>query len=160
MLEAAAALLDIPFKPQEKALFGVQVEHQFVGVRTGNMDQMISVLGQKDHALLIDCRSLEATPVPIPGGVSLMALDTGKRRDLTHTEYGKRREQCEEAARLLGVKALRDVTPEQLAAAANKLPEVIERRAAHVVNEDVRTLAAAAALRITPMICAGSRRMA
>ncbi len=147
MLEAAAALLDIPFKPQEKALFGVQVEHQFVGVRTGNMDQMISVLGQKDHALLIDCRSLEATPVPIPGGVSLMALDTGKRRDLTHTEYGKRREQCEEAARLLGVKALRDVTPEQLAAAANKLPEVIERRAAHVVNEDVRTLAAAAALR-------------
>lgn len=147
MFEVASALLEIPLSPEQKALLGVQVEHEFIGVRTGVMDQMISALGQKDHALLIDCRSLQTTPVPIPKGVSLLTLDTGKRRELTNTEYGKRREQCEEAARLLGVKALRDVTPEQLAAAADKLPEVIERRAAHVVNEDVRTLAAVDALR-------------
>ncbi len=146
MFELASALFHIALLPEQKALLGVQVEHQFVGVRTGVMDQMISVMGQKDHAILIDCRSLETTPVPIPTGVSLLTLDTGKRRELTNTEYGKRREQCEEAARLLGVEALRDVTPEQLAANVDKLPEVIERRAAHVVNENVRTLAVVDAL--------------
>jgi len=66
-----------------------------------------------------------------------------------------RRAQCEEAARLLGVKALRDVTPEQLAAQANKLPEVIERRAAHVVNEDVRALAAVESLRANDLKAVG-----
>ncbi len=147
MLEVASALLKIPLTQEQKAQLGQEVEHEFVGVRTGIMDQMISACGKKDHAILIDCRSLQTTPVPIPQGVSLLTLDTGKRRELTNTEYGKRREQCEEAARLLGVKALRDVTPEQLAANADKLPEVIERRAAHVVNEDVRTLAAVQALR-------------
>ncbi len=155
MFEAAAALLNIPLTGNQKAELGQQLEHQFVGVRTGIMDQMISVFGQKDHAILIDCRSLQTTAVPIPPGVSLLTLDTGKRRDLTHTEYGKRREQCEEAARLLGVKALRDVTPQQLAAAADKLPEVIERRAAHVVNEDVRTLAAVDALRAGDLAAVG-----
>src|SRR3984893_9053117 len=76
-----------------------------------------------------------------------MTLHTGKRRQLVESEYGKRREQCEEAARILGVKALRDVTPEQLAAQVDKMPEIISRRASHVVNEDVRTLAAVEALR-------------
>ncbi len=147
MFEIASALLGIDLEQRQKALLGVQVEHKFIGIRTGVMDQMISALGREGHALLIDCRSLEATPVPIPRGVTLMALDTGKRRQLVESEYGKRREQCEEAARLLGVKALRDVMPEQLAANADKLPEVIARRASHVVNENARTLAAVDALR-------------
>ncbi len=155
MIEATTALLNITLTAKEKALFGVEIEHQFIGVRTGVMDQLISVLGQKDHALLIDCRTLEGTPIPIPTGVSLLTLDTGKRRELTNTEYGKRREECEEAARLLGVKALRDVTPEQLAANADKLPETIERRAAHVVNEDVRTLRMADSLRAGDLATAG-----
>jgi galactokinase len=85
--------------------------------------------------------------VPIPKGVTLMALDTGKRRQLVESEYGTRRAQCEEASRLLNIKALRDITPEQLAANADKLPEVISRRASHVVNENARTLAAVDALR-------------
>src|SRR5258706_12072447 len=111
------------------------------------MEQLIFELGEPGLALLIDCRSMATTAVPIPDGVTLVALDTGKRRELVNSEYGIRREQCEEAARLLGVKALRDVTPEQLAAKADSLPEIIERRAAHVVNEDVRTLAAVKALK-------------
>jgi galactokinase len=146
MFEIASALLGIKLDQRQKALLGVQVEHRFIGIRTGVMDQMISALGRAGHALLIDCRSLDATPVPIPKGVTLMALDTGKRRQLVQSEYGQRREQCEEAARLLGVKALRDVTPEQLAAEADKLPEIIARRASHVVNENARTLAAVDAL--------------
>ncbi|MEP7284920.1 MAG: galactokinase [Chloroflexota bacterium] len=141
MFEMTAALFGLQLTRKQKALLGVEVEHKYIGVPTGSMDQLISALGEEGHALLIDCRSLATTSVPIPDGVSLVALDTGKRRELVHSEYGKRRAQCEEAARLLGVAALRDVTPEQLAANADKLPEVIERRAAHVVNEDVRTLA-------------------
>lgn len=155
ILEMVSALFGLSLTQQQKALLGVQVEHRFIGVRTGNMDQMISAMGQADHALLIDCRSLEVKPVPVPKGVTLLALDTGKRRELVNSEYGKRREQCEEAARLLGVRSLRDVTPEQLAAQANKLPEVIERRAAHVVNENVRTLATVEALNKGELVTVG-----
>jgi len=155
MFEIASALLGIQLTQKQKALLGVQVEHKFIGIRTGVMDQMISALGQADHALLIDCRSLATTAVPIPSGVTLVALDTGKRRQLVESEYGKRREQCEEAASILGVKALRDVTPEQLAAQADKLPEVIAQRASHVVNENARTLAAVDALRRGDLVKVG-----
>ncbi|MCC7446210.1 MAG: galactokinase [Anaerolineae bacterium] len=155
MFEVASALLGIQLTQKQKALLGVQVEHKFIGIRTGVMDQMISALGQADHALLIDCRSLATSAVPIPSGVTLVALDTGKRRQLVESEYGKRREQCEEAARILGVKALRDVTPEQLAAQADKLPEVIAQRASHVVNENARTLAAVDALRYGDLVKVG-----
>jgi galactokinase len=147
LFELASALFDIKLSQQDKALLGVEVENRFIGVPSGAMDQLSSALGQAGHALLIDCRSFIATLIPIPTGVTLLALDTGKRRELLNSEYGKRRAQCEEAARLLGVKALRDVTPEQLVANADKLPEVIERRAAHVVNENVRTLEAADAFK-------------
>ncbi|MCC7208071.1 MAG: galactokinase [Anaerolineae bacterium] len=146
MLELASALFGIPLTQAEKALLGQQVEHRFVGIRSGVMDQMISAVGQKDHAVLIDCRSLETTPVPLPQGVTIVTIDTGVRRELVGSEYGLRREQCEEAARILGVKALRDVTPEQLAANLDKLPEVAAKRATHVVNEDRRTLDTVAAL--------------
>src|SRR5258708_23547192 len=147
MFELTNALFGLNIDQKQKALLGVEVENRYIGVRTGAMDQLISALGQAGHALLIDCRSLDATPVPIPPGVTMVTLDTGKRRELVNSEYGVRRAQCEEAARLLGVKALRDVTPEQLASQADKLPEIVERRAAHVVNENVRTLAAVEALR-------------
>jgi galactokinase len=147
MFETAAALFDIELTQTQKALLGVEVEHRFIGMPSGAMDQLASALGKADHALLIDCRTNEATPIPVPSGVTLLALDTGKRRELLNSEYAVRRQQCEEAAKLLGVKALRDVTPEQLAANVDKLPEIIERRAAHVVNEDVRTLAAVEAFK-------------
>src|SRR5579859_3115553 len=147
MFELICGLLGIEMTQTQKALLGVEVENRFIGVPSGAMDQLISALGQADHAILIDCRSLATTPIRLPHGVTLLALDTGKRRALLNSEYGVRRKQCEEAARLLGVKALRDVTPEQLAARAHKLPELIERRAAHVVNENARTLAAVDALK-------------
>lgn len=155
MLEMACALLSIPLTQAQKALLGVQVEHRFVGIRCGVMDQMIAAVGEADHAILIDCRSLETTPVPIPTGVTIVTLDTGTRRELVSSEYGKRREQCEEAARLLGVPALRDVTPAQLAARIADLPEVIGRRATHVVNENARTLDTVAALSQGDMAAVG-----
>ena len=141
MLTLMCALFHITtYTPTQIAMLSVQIEHNFVGVRTGNMDQLISALGLPDHALLIDCRSLHTTPVPLSPQVSWLILDTTKRRELTHTEYGMRRQQCEEAAKLLGVPALRDVTPAMLENKRSVLSDVLYKRAKHVVEEDKRTL--------------------
>ncbi len=147
MFETLSALLGIPLTQTQKALLGQQVEHHFIGIRSGIMDQLIAAVGRAAHALLIDCRSLETTPVPLPRGVTLVTLDTGVRRELVSSEYGLRRQQCEEAARRLGVPSLRDATPELFAAQRAALPEVVARRAQHVLEENARTLAAAEALR-------------
>jgi len=147
MFEALSALLGVPLTQVQKALLGQQVEHHFIGIRSGIMDQLIAAIGKPDHAFLIDCRSLEATPVPLPKGVTLVALDTSVRRELVSSEYGMRREQCEQAARIMGVPSLRDATPELFAAKRAEMPEVIARRAQHVLEENARTLAAAEALR-------------
>lgn len=147
MFEALSALLGIQLTQVQKALLGQQVEHHFIGIRSGIMDQLIAAVGRADHALLIDCRSLETTPVPLPKGVTIVTLDTGVRRELASSEYGLRREQCEEAARLLGVPSLRDATPELLAAKRQSMPALAARRAQHVIEENARTLAAVEALR-------------
>ena len=128
-------------------------EHEFVGTRCGIMDQLIAGLGRAGHALLIDCRSLEATPVPLAIGDCVIALcDTKVKHDLATSAYNERRAACERAVELLrpalpGVRALRDVTAGDLERHAELLPQPIRRRAAHVVGENARTLAAADALR-------------
>jgi galactokinase len=146
MIEVGCALYQISLAQKEKALLAQRVENEFIGAPTGIMDQMISACGQPDHALLIDCRTLDIRLVPIPKGVSLLVLDTSTRHDHSTGGYGERRRECQTAATLLGVKSLRDVTPQELAKHSDRLPEVIERRAAHVVNENVRTLRAVEAL--------------
>ncbi len=143
MLELGLALAGGTLSQRDKALAGVEVEHQFIGMPCGVMDQMASAMGQADHALLIDCRSLEVRPVPVPGGVSIVILDTAKRRGLVDSEYAARREQCEAAARILGVPALRDAGVEQLEAARADLGDVLHRRARHIISENRRTQAAA-----------------
>ena len=85
--------------------------------------------------------------MPIPLGVGLLLLDTGKRRELTNTSYSTRRGECEMAAELLGVSLLRDVTPERFEAQQAILPEIQSKRARHVVYEDARTLEAVEAFR-------------
>ncbi|GAB4551802.1 MAG: hypothetical protein OHK0023_19140 [Anaerolineae bacterium] len=147
IFEMLAALMGISLTQTQKALLGQQVEHQFIGIRSGIMDQLISAVGLKDHALLIDCRSLESTPVPLPKGTTLVTLDTGKRRELVTSEYGLRREQCETAARIMGVGSLRDATLEMLAKFRDQMPEVVAKRAQHVLEENTRTLAAVEAMR-------------
>jgi galactokinase len=151
MFEIVSALLNIPLTQPQKALLGVQVEHRFVGIRCGVMDQMISAVGQADRAILIDCRSLEIRPVSVPQGITLLTLDTGVRHELVESEYNLRRAQCEEAVRRLRVRALRDVMPEHLVS----LPEPFRRRATHVVLENARTLTAVEALGRGDMITVG-----
>jgi galactokinase len=113
----------------------------------GVMDQMASAMGQAGHALLIDCRSLEASPIPVPNGASIVIMDTAKRRGLVDSEYATRREQCESAAEKLGVAALRDASLEQLESNKRDLGDVLYRRARHIVSENQRVQATATALR-------------
>jgi galactokinase len=123
-----------------------RAENQFVGVRSGIMDQYAALLCQAGHALLVDCRSLasEAVPLDLAGaGLSLLVCDTGVKRGLAATGYNDRRATCERAAARLGVPTLRDATEADLARLSGD--ELL--RARHVVTENARVLAAVTALR-------------
>jgi galactokinase len=104
---------------------------------------MASSLADPDTMLFIDARTLEHRLVPLPAGTSLIVIDTGVARKLAGSKYNERRSECQEAARLLGVPALRDVTD---LAAVEALPEPMRRRARHVVSENLRVLEAIAGI--------------
>ncbi|MBZ0278702.1 MAG: galactokinase [Anaerolineae bacterium] len=144
---AFAAVSSLAWDAAHMARLSQQAENEWVGVKCGIMDQMISAAGQSDHALLIDCRSLETQVVPLPPDTVIVTLDTATRRGLVDSAYNERRQQCEAAARFFGVAALRDATVEQFEASANQLDDLARRRARHVISENQRTLQAAAAMR-------------
>lgn len=141
-----ASLFDLSLSRSDIALIGQEAENTFVGVQCGIMDQLVSSSGKAGHALLIDCRSLEITPVPIPDNLVLMIIDSHVVHGHVGGEYNSRREQCEEAAHILGVKALRDISLEDLMPRLGELPPLAAKRARHVVSENERVLAAAEAL--------------
>jgi galactokinase len=128
-----------------------QAENDFVGAPTGGMDQLASIFGERGRVLLCDMRSLAVEPVPFDleaAGLTLLVIDTKAPHQLTDGLYGERRDACEEAARLLGVPALRDLSLEELSDAMNRLPnETLRKRARHVITENDRTLACADLLR-------------
>jgi galactokinase len=129
-----------------------RAENDFVGAHVGIMDQFVSCLGKAGHALLLDCRSLHFELVPVPEQVKLVICNTMVKHELSGGEYNRRREECEEGVRILsnsipGIKALRDVTPQQLSASANAMPPVIYKRCLHVVEEIQRVLQAVECLR-------------
>ncbi len=134
--------------PIEKALLAQKAEHDFAGVPCGIMDQFISALGREGHLLLLDCRTRKTELVPMSDpSVALLVINTNVKHELSGGEYAERRAQCEEAAKNLGVKSLRDVTPDQLEKGKGKLSEVIYRRARHVIGEIERTTHAAEGIR-------------
>ncbi len=145
LLEAATgAKLD----PVEKALLCQKAEHDYAGMPCGIMDQFISTLGQKDHVLLLDCRSRRTELVPFTDRtMAILITNTNVKHELTGSEYPTRRRQCEAAALALGVPSLRDATGELLERSRGKLDEVVYRRARHVIGEIARTPLAAAAIR-------------
>ncbi|PHZ60029.1 galactokinase [Photobacterium leiognathi] len=140
-------LYNLEISQAEIALNGQQAENQFVGCNCGIMDQMISAEGRENHAMLLDCRSLETQAVSMPEDMAVVIINSNKKRGLVDSEYNTRRQQCEEAARIFGVKALRDVTIEQFNAKAHELDELVAKRARHVITENDRTVEAATALR-------------
>jgi len=128
------------------ALVGQQAENEFVGVNCGIMDQFISALGQPDHALLIDCRSLEYRAVPIPPDTAIIIVNSNVKRGLVDSEYNTRRRECETAAAHFGVPALRDVSADVFALHEDELDETVAKRARHIITENARTEAAAEVL--------------
>jgi galactokinase len=123
-----------------------RAENRFVGCNCGIMDQLISARGETGHALLIDCRSLDAQPVSLPANLAVMIVHSRVQRGLVDSEYNARRAQCETAARHYGVKALRDINLETLQCGAAGLDPAVLKSARHVVTENQRTLDAAQAL--------------
>jgi galactokinase len=135
---------DDRWDPVAAATIGRRAENNWVGVDSGILDQLSSAAARADHALLIDCRSLDITHVALPDGLVVVIMDTTTRRELAGSAYNDRRAACAAAAAALGVDALRDADAEQV----ERLDDpVLRRRARHVVTEDARTVAAAAALR-------------
>lgn len=160
---AHASSLELDLR--EAALLGQRAENEFVGVECGIMDQFAAALSVADHALLIDCRTLDHEAVPLhleAQGVCIVVADTGARRELAGSEYNRRRRECAEALALLrrwlpgrSLSALRDVTGEDLAAYAERLPPALRRRVRHVVEEQARVERAIAALRANDLAAVG-----
>lgn len=138
-LRALRNLLGFDFDDVVLAQIAQRAEIEYAHVNCGIMDQMASSLADPDTMLFIDARTLEHRLVPLPAGTSLIVIDTGVARTLSTSKYNERRSECEEAARLLGVTALRDVTD---MTAVEALPEPMRRRARHVVSDDFRVLEA------------------
>ncbi|MFO1539699.1 MAG: galactokinase [Chloroflexota bacterium] len=140
-----------PTDPVTLARVAQRAENAHVGVRCGLMDQFASANGRADAAVLLDCRTLATRPVPLPPGVALVVAHTGVPRALSASAYNERRAECEAAVAAIArhapeVRALRDVDAALLARYRAEMPEVVGARAAHVVDENARVLAAEAAL--------------
>jgi galactokinase len=143
---ALTELAGLSVDRRELAAICRRAENDFVGVPTGIMDQSASLLARRDHLLLLDCRSLETTQVPFdPAGARLLLINTRARHVLAAGEYGRRRAECEQAARLLGVPSLRYLT--DVAETSRLTDPVLRRRARHVVADDQRVLAVVGLLR-------------
>jgi galactokinase len=135
------------------ALAGQQAEHTYVGTLCGIMDQFVAALARERHALLIDCRSLEAEPVPLDTTeAAFVVADTRVKHELSSSEYNVRRAECARGVELLrerlpGITQLRDVSVADFQQHRDVLPDPILRRVRHIVTENERTLGAARALR-------------
>ena len=143
--------------PMERALLGQKAENQYVGVNCGIMDQFASACGEQDRLLHLDCRSLQWHTLPLPNDIAIIIADTRMRRELTSGEYNKRRADCEEAVRLLsqalpGIKSLRDIPVDVFNQHASQLPERVEKRARHVVEEIERSVRAVPLLEKADMV--------
>ena len=141
-LRALRQLLNLPFDDVRIAQLAQRAEVEHAGVRCGIMDQMASSLADTTRALFLDTRTLARRLVPLPPDTGIVVLDSGIARELAASGYNARRGECEEAARRLGVPALRDVAVTELAR-VEALPEPMRRRARHVVTENQRVLDAA-----------------
>lgn len=139
MLRALRQLLDLEIDDVRIALLAQQAEIRYAGVQCGIMDQMASSLCDTENMLFLDTRNLERRLLPFPHDAELIVIDSGVARTLATSKYNERRAQCEEAARRLGVDSLRDVTD---VAQLDGLPNLLRKRARHVVSENGRVLEA------------------
>jgi galactokinase len=139
MLRALRSLLNLDLDDIQIAQFGQNAERNFAQVQCGIMDQMASSLADTKHLLFLDTRTLDRELVPFPEGAKILVIDSGIPRTLAGSGYNQRRAECEEAARLLGVRALRDV---QDVSEIASLPSPLKERSRHVITENDRVLEA------------------
>ncbi|MCH8960520.1 MAG: galactokinase, partial [Bacteroidetes bacterium] len=145
---AVETLTGSPRDPVETARLCRHVEHTYVGVQCGIMDPFVARLGRAGHALFLDCRSLDYRHIPLPlDQASIVLVDSGVKRQLAGSKYNERRAECAEAVAHFqqhdpSIQALRDVTPALFAQGRAGLPERIQRRAQHVIEENARVLEA------------------
>lgn len=150
----ALALLDMAganLARAEIAKLCQRAENVYAGASCGIMDQFIACHGAEDHALLLDCRSLEFRLAPIPRQVKLVIANTMMRHSVAGGEYGTRRAEVEEGTTVLRrhrpeIALLRDATPEDLEQWGSEMPDNVLRRCRHIITENLRTVAAADAL--------------
>ncbi len=146
IIKVFCQLYQLPLTGVEAALMGQQAENDFVGCNCGIMDQLISAMGKKDHAMLLDCQDLSFKDVLIPAGLTLCIINSNVKRGLVDSEYNLRREQCEAVAHYFNVSSLREVSLSQLASAKANISPMLYKRAHHVLSENARVHSAFKAL--------------
>jgi galactokinase len=146
LARAFALVSNLDWDPVQMALSCQKAENQWVGINSGIMDQIITTSGMENFALLIDCRNLKTKHVPLPENTQIVILDTATRRGLVDSAYNERRAQCDAVACHFEVKALRNITQDQLEKRAGILDLTLYRRAQHVISENQRVLDAVKAL--------------
>jgi len=150
---ALTSVNDIDIEKLRLALAGQRAEHEYVGTKSGIMDQFVVALGRAEHALLIDCRALRAEEILLKlDDTELIVCNSGVKHALASSAYNTRRAECEKGVELLcehlpEIKALRDVELADFERFASFLPDVIRRRCRHVITENARTLEAAQAFK-------------
>lgn len=149
---ALLGISGLTINPLQLALLCQRAENDFVGARCGIMDQFISSHAKPDTALLLDCRSLEYQVFPLDSGITLVACNTMVKHDLATGAYNERRAECEEGVKRLStflpqIRALRDVTREDLDRYSGELTDTVLKRCRHVVTENERVTKAAICLR-------------
>jgi len=150
-------LFDLQLSKHDMILISQKAEHNFVGVKCGIMDQYASMFGVKNHALLLDCRTIESQPYKIDfKDYQLMLINTNVKHSLSDTEYNDRRSACKSISKLLGVKALRDATEADLEKIINKVTPANYQKALYVIQENLRTLQAAKAIEYGDLETLGS----
>lgn len=138
---ALTALAGMELPRLEIAKLCRAAEREFVGAQCGIMDQFISLHGAASQAVLLDCRNLKHRLVALPAGIKTVIVDSGVKHKLAENAYNRRVDECAEAARLMGVQSLRDLSVDDRAALETRLPEILRKRARHVIHENQRVLA-------------------
>lgn len=148
LITALSSLAGRELPPMEVVRMGQQIEHDYMNVPCGIMDQFVAVHAERGKAIKLDCASLEYEQIPLDDpGLAVLVVDSSVKHSLGDGAYAQRRAQCEEAARILGVRSLREVTLEDLEVSKHKLGDIGYRRARHVVGENARVVAFACAVK-------------
>jgi galactokinase len=148
-------LHEIRLEPMVAARLCQRAENEFVGVRSGLLDQATSMFGRAGHVVHFDFQTDEITTIPFPRDLSLVIANTATQHELLESPYNTRRQECVAAAKVLGVRSLREVSSAQLEARRDSVEPVLYRRASHIVGENERVAQAAAALRLDDAVLLG-----